>query len=288
MEKHATARYAHENEDFELRFVHKYYLPLALRPQISPADIEGIRRCFKDEKSDDWVRIPEEFCDCVITFKDIGMEKRIDAETARQVLVAYKAYDDEDRAELTPEEEQAAINLNSWLIDWEKRVLAECIQLNETIERRILSGDSWLTDYEIDVTVYFYTRADDPFSYDNMPDSWKDDVDSDSSLLCQLKLSHLKVTAEEVAKENYWNIGDSRDHNDFSCLYDEHERPERHCHTYHELYDHRHFPRKHMKRIGRVYTDIVVRCQNGTDIDLSGDRVVAVQHEPEVREDFVL
>jgi hypothetical protein len=85
--------------------------------------------------------------------------------------LAYAAYRDDRRVALTPEETHAAINLNTWLIDWEKALLARCIRLSESMERQVRSGDDWLTDYEILVTAWFYVRHDDPFSYETMADS---------------------------------------------------------------------------------------------------------------------
>lgn len=290
MEKHATARFIFGNRDFRSRYIQKYYLPQEIRDRIYPADIEGISSCFDDE-CELWEGcIPEKLPDCVITYKDIGMDKRIDGETARQVMLAYMAYHDEWMAELTPEEEQAAINLNHWLIEWEKQLLARLIQISEAMERQVRSGDSWLTDYEIEVTVLFYAREDDPFSYDNTEDFWKGEIECDSQLICEMDLwpCRLPVSAADTAKENYCGIGDRQDHNDLSHYYDEHEKPERHCYTFHELYDHKHFRRKHMKRIGFVSTDIVVRHQNDVSIDLSGEQPVAEMNEPRIREDFVL
>lgn len=228
----------------------------------------------------------------MITYKDIGMEKRIDGETARQVMTAYLAYEKDSWAELSPEEEQAVINFNHWLIDWEKQLLARIIQISEAMERQVRSGDSWLTDYEIDVTVYFYARDDDPFSYDNTEDFWKGNIECDSQLLCETNMiCRGPISAVEAAKDDYWGIGDSHDHNDHRGYYkelDEQERPERHCYTFHELYDHVGFRRNHMRRIGYVSTDIKVRHQNGISVDLFGEQPVAEMDEPRIREDFVL
>ena len=291
MEKRATAKFIWENRDFELRYIQKYYLPQDLRDKIYPADIEGIRRCFYDE-CELWKGcIPEKLPDCVIKYKDIGMEKRIDGVTARQVMAAYLVYDEECRAELTPEEEQAVINLNHWLIEWEKQLLARLIQISEAMERQVRSGDSWLTDYEINVTVGFYARDDDPFSYENTEGFWKGNIECDSQLLCETSMiCRGPISAAEAAKEDYWGIGDSVDHNDFRHYYDGHEdeRPERHCYTFHELYDHVPFRRNHMRRIGYVSTDIEVQHQNGISVDLSGEQPVVEMDEPRIRENFIL
>lgn len=219
------------------------------------------------------------------------MEKHIDGVTARHVIAAYLAYCKDHRAELTPEEEQAALNLKHWLIEWEKRLLARLIQISEAMERQVRSGDSWLSDYEIEVIVSFYAHDDDSFSYDNTEDFWKGEIECDSQLLCEIHMiCNSPISAAEAAKEDYCGIGDRQDHNDFSRYYDgaELERPERHCFTFHELNDHVRFPKNHMRRIGYVSTDIEVQHQNGISIDLSGEHPIAVMDEPRIREDFVL
>ena len=287
MKKHATARFLWGNRDFSSRYIQKYYLHQDLRDKIFPADIEGISRCFADE-SEKWEgRIPEKLPDCIVTYKDIGMDKHFDGETVRQIMSAYMAYQEERWSDLTPEEEQAAINLNRWLIEWEKQLLARLIQISELMEHQVRSGDSWLTDYEIDVTVSFYARDDDPFSYDNTEEFWKGNIECDSQLLCEVSTIRGPISAADVAKEDYWGIGDSVEHNEFWHYYDEHEKPERHCDTFHELYDHVHFPKKHMRRIGYVTTDIEVQHQNGISVELFGERPIALIDEPRIREYFV-
>ncbi len=287
MEKHATCRFKIENIDSKSLYIHKYYLHLELRSRISPADINGIRKCFTAE-CDVWERrLAEKLPDCVIMYKDIGMEKRIDGETARQVLLAHIAYLDDRQAELTAEELQAAINLNAWLIEWEKRLLARCIQVSEAMERQIRSGDSWLTDYHIEVAVDFFVRDDDPFSYKNMPDSYENY--EDCGTLCHSEMLFSRpISSFEAAKDDYYGIGDSLDHNDRRHFSDSPVDQVRHCLTFHELYDHLYVPMMHMGRIGRIFTDIVIQHQNGIDVDLKGEQVIAVQDTAEMRVDFVV
>jgi len=287
MEKHKTARFEFNKEDILAKYIHKYYLPLELRPKISPADVATIDLCFIDE-FDAWgKKFPKKVPGCVITYEDLGMEKRIDGEASRQVLLAYMAYWADRRAELTPEELQAAINLNAWLIDWEKELLTRYIQISEAMERQIRSGDSWLTDYEIYVTMDFFVREDDPYSYDNMPDSCEHFEDC-GTLCTAKKLVKRPISAVNAAKADYYGIGDSVDHNDRRHFSDVPVNQIRHCLTFHELYDHLYVPMKHMMRIGRVFTDIVVWHQNGIDINLAGEQVIAVMDEPEIKEMLVL
>ncbi len=288
MTKHATASFHRDNENFRMCYIQKYYLLQELRSSRYPADIQGIQCCFSEDFQLEEGDLPDKLSDCVVTYTDIGMEKHFDEDTVRHVLMAYVAYHNDSRSELTDEEERAAANLNHWLIDWEKQLLAKLITLSEDMERQVRSGDSWLTDYEIIVTVYFYVREDDSF-YDDMthlPYFRKKEIDY-GQLLYETSLLCHPISAAKAAKEDYRGIGDSRDHNDFSSLYEEHKRPERHCLTFHELYDHVTFPRKHLGRIGRIWTDINVQHQSGFTIDLKAEQAVAVRDEPRIREEFV-
>jgi hypothetical protein len=287
----ATVRFEKLYNNHDARYIHKYYLPQELKARIFPVDINGIGRCLSN---DDWHgvwegRAPEYVPNCLILYKDIGLEKRIDAETARRVLLAAAAYHADCSAELTAEEEQAAMKLNAWFIEWEKDLLDRCYKLGTEMERQVRSGDSWLTDYEIEVEVDFYVREDDPFHLNNMPDAQNEDIDKDTSLLCTMKDS-LCMRNVMRKNEDYWGIGDNQDHSELSGLASEGDgfNHVRECLTYHELFSQYQFPRKHAGRIGYVSTDIVVRHQNGITIDLKGDKAIAVRDEPQVREDIVL
>ena len=287
MERCAKVRFSAENEH-GARYIHKYYLPQELRVRILPADIDGISLCFaSDDECNVWEGlIPDKVSDCVILYKDLGLEKRIDGETVHRVLIAIAAYHADGRAELTPEEDQAAMNLNTWFMEWEKDLLARCIKLRTEMERQVRSGDSWLTDYEIDVEVAIGVRDDDSYSADNMPDGWRDDIDADPALLCTMKL--LVIPKTDPGDDKYWGIGDNQDHNDCRGNRDEGIYNMRHCTTFHELFSHSQIPIKHAGRIGRVFTDIIVRHQNGINVDLTGKQAIAVLDEPRIREKIVL
>jgi hypothetical protein len=94
------------------------------------------------------------------------------------------------------------------------------------------------------------------------------------------------ISAAEAAKDDYYGIGDSRDHNDMRYFSDAPENQIRHCLTFHELYDHIRIPMKHMGRIGHVSTDIAVTHQNDIRIDLTTEHTTVVQDEAYLRENF--
>lgn len=288
MERSVRVRFCEPKFVYDGRYIHKYYLPQELRYKIFPVDIDGISSCFGGN-NEYHVRdelIPDKVPDCVIQYKDIGLEKRIDKEAVCQVLLAMADYHADTNGELTPEENQAAMNLNAWLIDWEKDLLARCIQLSNDMERQVRSGEGWLTDYEIDVDADFYVRDDDPYHLDNIPESFNNDLDSDSSLLCTLKyLAHFPV--QNTGSPEYRGIGDNQDHNDLRELEGEGIQSVRHCQTFHELFSHINIPIKLAGRIGRVYSDIIVRHQNVVNVDLRGKKAIVAPDLP-IREEIAL
>jgi hypothetical protein len=180
------------------------------------------------------------------------------------------------------------MNLNTWFMAWEKELLTRCIQLCNEMEQRVRSNDGWLTDYECDVEIQLYVRDDDPYSGDNMSDGLEDDIDSDTSFLCEMKLL-VCFPILYSDRENYWGIGDDIDHNDRPRgIRKEEIYNVRHCATFHELFDHTNMPVKHAGRIGHVFTDIIIRHQNGIKVDLKGEQAVTVRDEQRIREWVVL
>ena len=235
------------------RYIHKYYLPSELKGAISPADINGLLR------GHEWWGgcIPRKLPECRIHYKDIGLDKLVPGAVANRVLQAVNRYVDDCGAPLTEAEQRAAMRLNAFLATWEQEVLAELIRTSETLERRVRAADPLTTDYEVELEVDFYVRNDDPFSEDNNPEASVNDIDENSALLCRSRLLAFAASRAEADDPEYWGVGDCQDHNDRGC--GEGIYRERHCATFHEIYDHLHVPMKHMGRIGSVYTDIRAR-----------------------------
>lgn len=289
-ERSAVVEFARSEYDDKLRYIHKYYLPPDLRRRIFPIDISGICNCFcEDDEICRYIyngEIPGPLPDCRIHYRDLGLEKLIDGETVRRVVLAKAAYNADDNGGLTPEEEQVAFRLNAWLIEWEKDLLKRCVQVKHEMERQVRSGDSWLNGYDIDVEIEFYVRDDDPYSDANMRHAWNDDIDCDTSFL--FKVTRLVNAFNNEEEEDYWGIGDNCDHNDVRGSYDEGIFSVRHCTTFHELFDHMHMPMKHAGRIGSIGSIITVQHHNWVNVDLKSDPVVSELDEPRIREHIIL
>lgn len=76
------------------------------------------------------------------------------------------AYWQDRRAELSPEEVRVALNLNEWLREYEKLLLAKQLSIENKLMDGLRGSDPFLVDFEIELTLDFYVREDDPF-YDN-------------------------------------------------------------------------------------------------------------------------
>ena len=100
-----------------------------------------------------------------------------------------------------------------------------------------------------------------------MPDASHEDIDCDTSLLCTLKQLVIMPPTMWDGRE-YCGIGDNHDHNDRRWGDKGGVHRERHCATFHKLFDHMRLPMKHAGRIGHVCSEIVVRHQNGVTVDL--------------------
>ena len=264
------------------RYIHKYYLPQDLKQRISLADIIAVMFDL-----DDWDVfkgvLPEQPPCCNVHYSDLYTNKTIPGLEIGVVLRAIAAYFADCKCELTEDENRAAVNLNSWLDEWEKKLLSECIRISEAMEQRVQSSDPWLTDYEIDLVVDFYIRDDDPYSEDNNPAANKYDVDSDAALLCTpLLVGCGPIFAEDITSPGYCGIGDGQDYKESKTLNCSifHEK---HCSAFRDLYSFLGVPMKHMGRIGHVCTDIKVYHQNGVAIDLDSVQIVASQDEPRIR-----
>ncbi|MBF0192777.1 MAG: hypothetical protein HQL99_16820 [Magnetococcales bacterium] len=239
------------------RYVYKYYVPNEIKSRIHVADLTAIQQASMENRVTHDKSVPDD--GLFVEYAQFGVKKWISPEDAQAVIVAYDKFYDDIRAILTDSERQAAQQLNHWLRQQEKDVLAYCRQLNAGMQQRLHSTEDPVSDYEIDIRVSFYVREDDPFYDDD--DANRFDPDCDASLLWIFNdcvKSHI-----QWFDENHWGWGDDHDHND--RLTAGASDVNNHCAWFHELYDHAHLPMKHMTRIGKVWVDIQVQHQMELD-----------------------
>lgn len=264
------------NADFNWgRYVHKYYLPLDLKRQIRPADIDGIvsHYCGVDGLDLGKGVIPPDLPDVTFDYGAYSLKHQISGETVRRVLLAYSHYLQDYGAELSPEEIRTALHLNEQLITIEKALLAENIRLTEEMERRLQGKDLFLVDYEIERDISFYLRDDDPFDEDNNPTANDDDMDSHAAMVCVRHDFEGKITARVAAASDYRGLGDNRDCNAF--VGDCELSKVRHCILFRDLYKYCGVPMKHMGRIGAICADFQVLHKGMVLLDFKGERPLA-------------
>lgn len=280
--KYITVRYSQSDKFDSSHFIHKYYLSNEDKRRMIPVDISALETMalLDDEISADFWNgvIPEVLPECTIVYDDIGLEKRVDCSLVRRGLLAISAYRKDQRAELTTEEVRAALNLNEWLRDYEKILLAKQLNMEKEITNRSPGSDTFLVDFETELTLDFYVREDD-LSYDNN-DADKYDWDRHSALMCRIKHLASSTSSDEINNSGYRGLGDCQDHNDISGR--GHNNPvyrARHCLLFHELTEHCGVPFKHLIRIGTIWANIEVNHQDAFDIDLRDELVSAKRQD---------
>jgi len=275
--KHLTINYRDNEWNHKHRYIHKYYLSAEDKGKLLPVDLVALEESLDEDHRDLWRGIvPEIVKGCTIIYQDIGAEKCVDSDLARRGLLAIAAYYKDRRAKLTPEEVRAALNLNEWLREYEKTLLAKLLSIEEELKNGLRGNDPFLVDYEIDLKLDFYLREDDPF-YDN-EEANKYDCDSHSALMCIMK--YIDYHEGVISTPNYRGLGDDQDHSNICNI--EHSDPVyrvKHCTLFRELIDHSHVPLNHLGRIGMIWANIEVQYQNMVDIDLSGERIVVRQED---------
>ena len=166
----------------------------------------------------------------------------------------YVRYEDQHklRAEdLSTEQRQFLVNLNSKLTDIEKGIRMEGQALIDQLEKRVKDTNDWLEDYEIECYLTFHLKKDDP-DYDE---------DNDNILV---ELSACVVPTRLKKKE--WGIADGNDHNTLHSLVKCSMVDEYHCYLYHSLYDHTDLGWINMLRIGTIWIDIKDEYQKYFDV----------------------
>jgi len=257
-------------------FIHKYFLSPEDKAKLCPADIsvlEILADRHAELRADSCATPPEAPNFATIYYKDLKLEKQVDWQVVQRGLSAIKAYYQDCRAELTLEETRAALNLNEWLRNHEKTLLARLLTIEQQLQQEMRGEDPFLADYEIELMLDFYLREDDPF-FENEPSS-RDDWDRDTALMCSIKcFVPSNLAKASVADPDYWGLGDNQDHNDMR--YRSRDNPvyqSQHCWLFHELISHCGVPIKHLIRIGAIWSDFQVVHQHAVNIDLRGDQI---------------
>jgi hypothetical protein len=149
--------------------------------------------------------------------------------------------------DMTREQRLFLVNLNNRLYEIEKQLKKETLEIISTMNKRLNDTADWINDYEIECTVDFYLREDDP-AYSDEEENILAEFEEGIGLLRYTKCSLL-------AMNESWNDRSIPD-------MDNPEKLEHHCWFYHQLYDHAEISWDDMLRIGDIWVDINVILQH--------------------------
>ena len=174
----------------------------------------------------------------------------------RRKLDALPDYFDstQDKGEFTTEEIDELLRLNQRLSELELYLCdlstKKCIDL----AGRVSDINDPLDDYEIEATLYFTLREDDP-AFDEDEDNF---------------LAQRKISLKHLNRK--WGLGDGEDHRVTVCYFPGVLNEVSHCWLFHDLYDHSYClqqPALNLQdclRVGKIWVDVAVRHQSTLDI----------------------
>jgi len=149
--------------------------------------------------------------------------------------------------EMSREQRLFLVNLNMRLSEIEQQLKKETLAIITTMNKRLKDDADWINDFEIDCTVEFYLREDDP-AYSDEDDNILAEFTEGVALLRYADHSLL-------ASEENWNATGITD-------LDNPDQKEHHCWFYHQLYDHTKISWDDMLMIGDIWVDINLMLQH--------------------------
>lgn len=147
--------------------------------------------------------------------------------------------------EISHTEKACLMNLNEILQRLEDQYLPILDAKLKELQVRVNNPSDWLMDFNLSYTITFYLHESDP----------EFDADDDN-ILMQILNDHF---VREVSKDD-WGFGATHINHAESVS---HFLNERHCYTYHNLYDHYGLDWRDLLRIGCLNVDIHIDEQSG-------------------------
>jgi len=145
-----------------------------------------------------------------------------------------------DIREFTNQEVEEFNLLNNKLKSYEKIMRQETESLYTYAKSRVNNSSDIVTDFEIEIKLYFYLSENDPAFIINESDN----------IMCILQTS-------KYGKLDWkWGFGDESDHNTLPNRAGTLMENEKHCATFHALYDHTILVYEDILRIGSFEMDI--------------------------------
>jgi len=150
---------------------------------------------------------------------------------------------------LTRSQRQQLHLLNKKLIDIEKKLKTDILNLHLIAEKRIKDPLDWIEDYEVEIYITFLLSEDDSY-YD-------EDLDNILVQLTEYSPKYLDVN----------HISDGVNHSEFQHWDNHIMQKEHHCWFYHCLYDHTDLGWVDILRIGSIWVDVAIEYQRIVDLN---------------------
>ena len=141
----------------------------------------------------------------------------------------------------TQQEVEHLATLNIIFADLQAQTRAKVAEIKKEIDGKQSTGDSFLSDYEIDTSVVFILGKDDPFH-----------LEDDDNFICVLPHPIFDVQDEDDSDDDNYN------YNDMVHCPDHPLQGQHHCLFFHELlaHTHPHVSLDDVLRVGEVWIDV--------------------------------
>ncbi len=148
-------------------------------------------------------------------------------------------------SELSADEKAWLLKLNETLRQLEDKFLPILDAKYTELQTRVDDPLDWMNEFNLEYVITFYLREDDP-----------EHEDEDDNILMEFQSSHF--VHEE--RERDWGFGATHIDHAVSviCL-----AGERHCYTFHQLYDNCPLDWRDLLRIGNLYVELKIDEQSG-------------------------
>lgn len=113
------------------------------------------------------------------------------------------------------------------------------------LDSRVDDSSDWMQEFNLEYVITFYLREDDP--------EYEED---DDNILVQIH----ELVFWNFPGENDWGFGATNIDHAVPEIF----QGEKHCYTYHQLYDHCCLDWRDLLRIGSLYVDIKIEEQSGS------------------------
>ncbi len=165
------------------------------------------------------------------------------------------------RREYTDKEIENLVVLNQRLIGIESYLKKESEAECQLLRIRVANENDLIYDYEIDVTMNYVLREDDP------------EFDPDDDNILTTRNFSVKRLDREQDPEREWGVGDNQNHHDPCINYPGVLNEVRHCYLFHDLYDHSYnlemisLSWEQCLRVGEIWIDVEVKKQVSLNVD---------------------